>query len=405
MSSNPPDRGTYDQSGDPDPGQRWTGRARVVPPSTTRPGDAQYRPATHPSPNYPASYPPQPPVQRPRTRALRPRWGRIALVAFAAIALLAGSGILVGYLWVQGVNDNLKRQDPFSALEGRPPKLADGALNILLLGSDSRDPEFASDGVEGERADTIVIMHIPASHDRAYLVSIPRDTWVYIPESPDGQNGDTHFKINAAYRWGGMQLMVQTVEEYTGVRMDHVALIDFGGFIQVTDAVGGVDMTVDETITSIHPPYRKFEAGPRHFNGEEALDYVRQRYQFANGDFTRIQHQQMFLKALLDKAVSVGTVTNIGNLKDFVSSVAASLTVDKDFSLFDLAWQFHGLRSEDLNFLVTPNLGTGTEGDQSVVVSDDETKDSFYAAMAKDTLGDWLAQHGTGNATGTNTGR
>jgi LCP family protein required for cell wall assembly len=336
---------------------------------------------------------------------MRPRWGRIALVAFALIALLAGSGILIGYLWLKGVDSDLKREDPFAQLEGRPPKLADGTVNILLLGTDSRDPEHGSDGVSGERSDTIVIMHIPSSHDRAYMVSIPRDTWVHVPKSQDGQNGDTMAKINAAYSWGGMSLMVQTVEEYTGVRMDHVALIDFGGFVTVTDALGGVDMNVDEAINSIHPPYRRFEAGPRHFTGTEALDYVRQRYQFADGDFTRIKHQQMFLKALLDKAVSVGTVTNIGNLKDFVGSVANAMTVDRDFSLIDLAWQFHSLRSEDLNFLVTPNLGTDTVDGQSVVVSDRENASSFFEAMANDTLGDWVAQNGTGNGTGTNTGR
>ena len=333
---------------------------------------------------------------------MRPRWGRIAVVAFALIALLAGSGILVGYLWVKGVDDDLRREDPFAALEGRPPKLAGGTLNILLLGSDSRDPEFADDGVGGQRADTIVIMHIPASHDRAYLVSIPRDTWV---EIPDRQNGDTEDKINAAYNRGGASLMVETIERYTDLRMDHVVQIDFGGFIEVTDALGGVDMTVDEAINSIHPPYRRFEAGPRHFNGVEALDYVRQRYQFENGDFTRIQHQQMFLKAVLDKAVSVGTITSIGSLRDFVTSIASAMIVDKDFSLIDLAWQFHSLRSEDLNFLVTPNLGTGTENGQSVVVSDDDTKESFYGAMANDTLENWVAQNGTGNGTGTNTGR
>ena len=325
-------------------------------------------------------------------------------MAFALIALLAGSGILVSYLWIRGVDKDIKRQDPFSQLLGRPPKVADGTINILMLGSDSRDPEYASDGVSGERTDTIVIMHIPASHDHAYLASIPRDTWVHIPKSQDGQNGDTMAKINAAYAWGGMPLMVQTVEEYTGVRMDHVAVIDFGGFVKVTDAVGGVDMTVDQAITSIHPPYRHYDAGPRHFNGEEALDYVRQRYQFANGDFTRIQHQQMFLKALLDKAVSIGTVTNIGNLKDFVSSVASAMTVDQDFSVLDLGWQFHSLRSSDLTFLVSPNLGTGTVGDQSVVVSDKQNALSFYSAMANDTVGDWIAQHGTGNGTGTSTG-
>ncbi len=397
MASEPPHLGTYPNNSEPDPGQRWTGRARVGPPPAT----ASVRPTPTYSPEYAQ---PLPPRQGPPTKGIRPRWGRIALVSFALLALLAGSGILVSYLWFKGVDNGIKREDPFAQLEGRPPKVADGSLNILMLGSDSRDPEYASDGVAGERADTIVIMHIPASHDRAYLVSIPRDTWVHIPKSQDGQNGDTMAKVNAAFAWGGMQLMVQTVEEFTGVRMDHVALIDFGGFVKTTDAVGGVDMTVDQTITSIHPPHRKFEAGPHHFNGAEALDYVRQRYQFANGDFTRIKHQQMFLKALLDKAVSVGTVTNIGSLRDFVSSVASSMTVDRDFSLIDLAWQFHSLRSEDLTFLVSPNSGTGTIGDQSVVLSDKTNALSFYNAMANDTLGDWITQHGTGQGTGTNTG-
>jgi LCP family protein required for cell wall assembly len=399
MASNPPESGRYAQDDAPDPGQRWIGRARVTAPS----GPAVAR-ATAPPPvtyGYPPSAPA--PVQRPRTRGLRPRWGRIALVVLTALALLAGSGILVGYLWFKGVNDDLKRQDPFAQLEGRPPKVADGTINILLLGSDARHPDYASDGVSGERADSVVILHIPASHDRAYMVAIPRDTWVEIPESADGQEGGYEGKINGALN-GGLSLMVQTVEEYTKVRMDHVALIDFAGLVQVTDAVGGVDMTVAETIDSIHPPYRKFEAGTRHFNGEEALDYIRQRYQFADGDFTRIQNQQMYLKALLDKAVSVGTVTNIGNLRAFVTSVANAITVDRDFSLIDLAWQFRSLRSENLTFVVTPNLGTGTIGDQSVVVSDDENRSSFYEAMANDTFGEWLTQHGQGNEAGAGTG-
>src|SRR5690606_24328116 len=127
--------------------------------------------------------------------------------------------------------------------------------------------------------------------------------------------------------------------QFTGVHIDHVVLVDFGGFVKVTDAVGGVDMIVEQTVTSIHPPYRTFEAGTRHFTGEEALDYVRQRYQFPDGDFARMRHQQMFLKALLDKATSLGTVANLSNLRAFVTSVADSMTVDQEFSLVDLAWQ------------------------------------------------------------------
>ncbi len=382
MASTPPYNGNGSGGSDPSPGQRWTGRARVGTPIAANPA---------PPPVYGSSRPPvQPPRQTPVTRpGRRPRWGRIILVVAAVLALVAGIGVLSSYLWVRDVNDGLKRTDPFSQITGRPQKVAEGAVNILLVGSDSR----AEDPSIGERSDTIVLMHIPASHDKAYLTSIPRDLWVHVPESSDGQNGDTMAKINAAYAWGGLTLMVQTVEEYTGVLIDNVALIDFGGFVQVVDALGGVDMTVEQTITSIHPPYRVFHQGANHFNGEEALDYVRQRYQFPDGDFARMRHQQQFLKAVLDKAVSKGTVTNLGTFSDFVKSVANAITVDKDFSLIDLGWQFHSLRSENMTFLISPNAGTDTIDGQSVVVSDKANASAFYDAIAHDTLSDWLAQH------------
>jgi LCP family protein required for cell wall assembly len=380
MASTPPHGSS---SGDPSSGQKWTGRARVSAPVPTR----STPPPVYGSPRTPVTPPPrQNPVTRP---GRRPRWGRILLVALAVLVLIAGAGLVSSYLWVKNVDNDLKRTDPFAQLTGRPQKLADGTLNILLVGSDSR----AEDPSIGERSDTLVIMHIPASHDQAYLTSIPRDTWVHVPLSADGQNGDTMAKINAAYAWGGLPLTVQTVEEYTGVRMDHVAVIDFAGFVQVVDALGGVDMNVEQTITSIHPPYRVFQAGPNTFNGDEALDYVRQRYQFPDGDFARMRHQQEFLKAVLDKAVSKGTVTNLGTFKDFVSSVASAMTVDKDFSLIDLGWQFHSLRSDNLTFIISPNLGSDTIDGQSVVVSDRENASGYYDAMAHDTLTEWLAQH------------
>jgi LCP family protein required for cell wall assembly len=356
------------------------------------------RPAAPPPPPvYPTSTPgPTPPRRYPPTRpGRRPRWGRIFLVGLAVLALVAGAGLITSYLWFRNVDEGLNRTDPFAAIEGRPQKVVDGTLNVLLLGSDSRDPDTPGEagGPGLWRTDTIVILHIPASHDKAYMVSIPRDTWVYVPESPDGQNGDTMAKINAAYAWGGLPLMVETVERYSGVRMDHVALIDFNGFVRVTDALGGVDMNIEQSIVSIHEPYRSFTAGPNHLNGTEALDYVRQRYQFADGDFARMRHQHEFLKALLDKAVSRGTVANIGKFKEFVSSVASALTVDKDFSLIDLGWQFHSLRSENLTFLVSPNLGSDTIDGQSVVVSDKQNASQLYDAMAKDTLAAWVTEH------------
>jgi LCP family protein required for cell wall assembly len=381
--------------GDGDPAQRWTGRAQVsAPPATRSSGPAPVAPPRRPAaPPPPGSRPPAPPTYG--SRRPRPRWGRIALVSLLALALVAGIGAVVGYVWLSGVDDDLKRIDPFENVAGRPPKVAEGSLNILLLGTDSRDPDAPTDTASKWRADTMVLMHIPASHDKAYLISFPRDLWVHVPASADGQYGNTMAKINAAYAWGGAPLTVQTIEGFTGVRMDHVVLIDFAGFKQVTDALGGVDMRVERTITSIHKPHRTYKKGKRHFTGAEALDYIRQRKQFPDGDFARMRHQQQFLKALLDKAVSLGTVTDPLRLRNFVNSVADAITVDQKFSLIDLGWQFRGLGSEDLTFMTSPHRGTGTIDGQSVVLSDREKALGLYDAVARDTVAQWMAANPT----------
>jgi LCP family protein required for cell wall assembly len=297
------------------------------------------------------------------------------------------------------VNASVKRIDPFTQITGgRPPDLAPGAVNILLLGSDSRDPAATT----GSRSDTIILMHLSADHRHAYLISIPRDTYVYIPRSPtDPAEGDTHDKINAAFAWGGATLAVQTVEAFTGVRIDHVVLLDFAGFARVTDALGGVTMTVDQTITSIFPPYRVFTMGSHHFDGAEALDYVRQREQFPDGDITREKHQQQFLKAVMDTAASTGTLTDPQRLDAFVRALSAAITADRGLSIPDFAVEFHSLRSADLTFLTSPYSGFDTIDDQSVVISDPRRTQPLYRAVAHDQLGSYLADHGAASPSPT----
>jgi LCP family protein required for cell wall assembly len=326
----------------------------------------------------------------------RPRWGRIALVLGVVLAVVIGGGVLFTSQYAHRLDARVARTDPFSDITGpRPDKVVAGAMNVLILGSDSRDPNNTANS----RTDTIILMHIQADHKHAYLVSIPRDSYVYIPKSPSQPDeGDTYAKINAAYAWGGPTLAVETVEKLTNVRVDHVVLIDFAGFQQVTDALGGVDMYIDKTITSIHPPHRTFRKGVNHLNGAQALDYVRQRYQFPDGDITREKHQQEFLRAIMDKAVSTGTIANPGRLNAFLQSVTKAVTVDENLSLFDIIVQFRNLRSSDLTFLTTPFADFGTRNGDSVVLLDEAKDAVLFEAVAKDTMAGYVTARSAGSS-------
>jgi LCP family protein required for cell wall assembly len=212
-----------------------------------------------------------------------------------------------------------------------------------------------------------------------------------VPKSPSSRYGNTMAKINSAFSWGGVPLTVQTVEGFTGVRIDHVALINFEGFKEVTDALGGVDLYVDQTITSIHKPHRVFTKGEHHMNGAEALDWVRQRKQFAQGDFARVKHQQEFLKAIMDKAASTGTLTNPAKLNAFLNAMTKAVVVDKDMDLVGMAVQFRNLRSSDMAFLTNPTAGTANRNGESVVLSNKTKAIGLYDAVKNDTVATWLA--------------
>jgi LCP family protein required for cell wall assembly len=349
------------------------------------------------------NYPPGPPPRGGNSYngdpGRRPRWGRIGTVLGVGLLVLALVGVGGGYLYYRSLDSDLQRADAFSQVSGaRPAAASTGAQNILLLGSDSRDPDNKAKPGEW-RTDTMILMHTTGDGRKAVLISLPRDLYVSIPQSPTNPElGNTRSKINAAFAWGGLPLAVQTVEGLTGVHVDHTVLVDFGGFKEVTDALGGVDLTIDQSITSIHEPHRKFEKGVQHLNGEEALDWVRQRKQFAQGDFARMRHQQEFMKALMDKAASSGTLGNPFKLNAFLKSVTKSMTVDNDFSLASTAYTFRDIRSSDLTFMVSPNIGAQPVNGESVVVSDKEKASALYESVANDTVMDWLAKNGASAA-------
>lgn len=327
-----------------------------------------------------------------RGRKVRPRWGRILGVSAIALVVLIAAGTLGAWAYAKSLDSKLNRTDAFAGLtDGRPTKTVSGAQNILLLGSDMRE-SWKKNHTMAARTDTIMLAHIDADHQHAYIISIPRDTYVYIPKVGNSQYGDTWDKINAAFAWGGTPMMVKTVETFTGVRIDHVAIINFNGFKEVTDALGGVNMYVDQTITSIHT-HHVFTKGWHHFDGAQALDYCRQREQFPDGDFTRQKHQHQFLMQLMKKAASTGTLTNPVKLNNFLKAVTKAIVVDKDFDLVSEAIQFRSLRSDDVTFLTSPWSGYATENGESVVRADKPKALSLYKAVENDTVAEWLKKN------------
>ncbi|GGM05645.1 LCP family protein [Dactylosporangium sucinum] len=306
----------------------------------------------------------------------------------ASLVVIIGGSMLGVSLWLRSVTGEVKRVDAFSEVPeaDRPQKAegAKGAMNFLLLGSDTRDPENQG----GSRSDTIIVLHLDKNRSKAQMVSIPRDTWVFVPKSKNGQYGNTNAKINAAYAWGGVPLTVQTVERFTGVRIDHVAIVDFSGFREIVDALGGVEIDVTESFTSTHSlnpdGKRRFEKGVQTMDGAAALDYARERYAFKDGDFARIRHQQQVIKAILNKAASGGTLANPARLNSFLHATADSVTVDGTLNIFDMAMELRNLRGDDLSFFTSPTKGTGMMGSESVVLADDDKIKPFYDALRED---------------------
>ncbi|PZE86801.1 LCP family protein [Curtobacterium sp. MCBD17_032] len=284
--------------------------------------------------------------------------------------------------------------DPFPS-GGRPHD--DGeALDVLLIGSDSRerlDPQH--DGAAGGRSDTLMLAHVSGDRRHVSLMSILRDSWVDVP-------GHGRAKINAAYSWGGVPLTVQTVEQLLGVRIDHVAEIDFAGFVGMTDALGGVTVQSPEAFDARG---HHFVQGPNELDGAAALTFVRERYAFPDADRTRVRNQQAFMRALLDRVLSSDTLTDPAAVQRFVSATSAHLSVDPGLTfaaLVDLGWSLRGISPHDLETFTLPTAGGGTSPDgQAYVEVDRPELTSLSIALRSDEVGRWLAEHAAGHATAT----
>lgn len=264
------------------------------------------------------------------------------------------------------------------------------STDILLLGSDQRSGAAAA-RVSGARADSIMVLHIPADGSAAYLISIMRDTWVNIPAYGSA-------KVNAALNYGGVALQVATIEQLLGIRMDHVAEIDFEGFKALVDTLGGVDVKVPVGFTTSGATPYTFSAGVNSMNGTQALAFVRERYTFSNGDYQRVINQRAFIRGVYSKLRSQGAMSSAASLLPVIQSVAPYMSVDSGLTPSQIVGIAQPVLANGNTQLVTmtlPNAGTGWSWNgQSIVVLDSAATGAMSQALQTGTMSNFVASYG-----------
>lgn len=257
----------------------------------------------------------------------RRRWPkRLLIVVVAFVVVLALAAGLYVFTISHSLTSNLHRgggMPPPSPTAGgqpsRPSKTSNGAVNYVLIGSDSRD---GADMQHNGRSDSLMLVHLAGDRHSASVISFPRDMYVDIP-------GKKKNKINAAYSFGGPELTVRTLESLTDVRMDHVLQVDFSGFTKLTTDLGGVQVQNSHAFSSDGD---RFPKGEVTLKGKRALKFVRERHQLPHGDLDRAKNQRKVVQAILAKGLSKKTMANPAKFNGFVSGVAKHVTADDQLS-------------------------------------------------------------------------
>jgi LCP family protein required for cell wall assembly len=345
----------------------------------------------------PDGWSPPPPPRRPS------RWRRARKMLLVGttvlIVLVAGAGVAIYLVARHDLNSIRRIPDPFAAIPaaGRPPQPTGPAakdVTFLVGGLDTRPAEEATGphaaSRDQGRTDTLMLVHLIAGGGGgAYVVSIPRDSWVPIPGHGDG-------KANWAYAFGGPSLAIRTVEHLTNVRINHFAIIDWSGFQSVTNALGGVTLNIPST--SYDPDnHITWTAGTHHLNGAQALLYVRDRYGLATGDFDREARQQNYLRAMFTQVRHAGLLANPLRAGSLVQALSNAVSVDSTLGnsqVVHLALSLSKLKMSRIVFTTVPYTGTGTVGGQSIVRLNQSIGPRFWHAFEYDSLPAFMRAHG-----------
>ncbi len=274
---------------------------------------------------------------------------------------------LVGYGIYLKLDSNLNVINPFAGLRHRPPASPPGVLNILILGSQTRNGQGPGFGYDPNTnlSDNLLLVHLDATHTHATVVSIPRDTMVYEPACTSRfGNGIVPAQqqaiIDGAMNLGGPSCAVATVEHLTDIRMDHFVEFTFNSFRTMVDTLGGVEVCLPQ---AVNDPFSNLHlsAGRHLITGNQALAFVRTRHGVGDGsDLGRIELQQEFFSSLIQKVESQGTLDNPVKLYDIANTATQALTVDPGLGsipkLLSLAATLRHLRAKDVTFITMPTV-------------------------------------------------
>lgn len=311
-----------------------------------------------------------------------------AVMIGSLVAMLTAVAVAVGLFANDVVGKMHTIGDPFAEVSNCPTHQAptvDGSstsnqpINFLVMGSDSRIS--AGDTAEWEagaqRTDALMLVHVSGDREHIAIMSIPRDSWVDIP-------GYGKAKINAAFSFGGPALTIQTVEQLTGVPIDHIALVDFTTFVGLTDIVGGVTL---ETVS-----------GTQTMDGKQALDFVRERYSLPGGDFDRVRRQQLWMKAVLSKLLTKEVLTSPSTMMDIATTLSEDISVDSGLGVTDIVSMgssMVGFDQSNLIMFTAPVAGTGTSDDgQSIVNLDMDKLERVSKAFQQDAVAEFIEVNG-----------
>ncbi|WTO63327.1 LCP family protein [Streptomyces sp. NBC_00212] len=322
------------------------------------------------------------------------RWLRWTALGVSVVVLAAAG---TGWWFYRKLDGNIQT-DTTAAHEldkyerDRPASVVHDAQNLLLIGSDSRagnNSSYGRDDGGSQRSDTTILLHLAADRLSATAVSLPRDLMADIPACgrPDGTQTKQQFaQFNSAFEMGGAACTIRTVENMTGIRIDHHMVVDFSGFKDMVDAVDGVEVCLKEPVDD-RQAHLKLPAGRQLLRGEQALGFVRSRHGFGDGsDTQRMDRQQQFLGSLIKKVQSNGVLLNPTRLFPVLDAATRSITTDPGLNtlkdLYDLVRSVRGIPTENIRFLTVPRQPYAYDSDRDELVQPDA--DGLFKQLRED---------------------